>query len=155
MPVLKALDCWPALPIVIQYGGGADLDPPASDDYDNVVAALKQTARISSISLTVPSSLIEKLSAISEPFSGLEELDILPQDNVQLTLPSTFRWDPRLRTLHTTRTAFLSFPQLLSTLRNLIYLELHEIPRDGYLHPEAFVTAHQENPPLRIRDNLY
>ena len=141
MPVLKTLDCWPALPIVIQYGGVEDLSPPAPEDYDNVTAALKQTARISSISLTVPSSLIERLSAISEPFLGLEELDLLTQDNVQLTLPSTFRWGPRLRSLHSTRTAFLSFPQLLSTSRNLIYLALHEIPRGGYLQPEALANA--------------
>jgi hypothetical protein len=141
MPVLNTLDCGPALPIVIQYGGFPNLDPPGPEDYDNVIAALKQSARISSISLTVPSALIEKLSAISEPFSGLEELDILSQDNVQLTLPSTFRWGPRLRTLQSARTAFLSFPQLLSTSRDLVYLRLHEIPRDGYLHPEAFANA--------------
>ena len=141
MPVMKTLDCWPALPIVMEYEGGEDLDPPAPEDYDNVTAALKQTARISSISLTVPSSLIERLSAISEPFLGLEELDLLAQDNVQLTLPSTFRWGPRLRSLNSTRTAFLSFPQLLSTSRDLIYLGLHEIPRDGYLHPEVFANA--------------
>jgi hypothetical protein len=141
IPVLKTLDFWPALPIIIQYGGFPDLHPPAPEDYDNVIAALKQSARISSISLTVPSALIEQLSTISEPFSGLEELDILSQDNVQLTLPSTFRWGPHLRTLHSARIAFLSFPQLLSTSRDLVYLRLHEIPRDGYLHPEAFTNA--------------
>ena len=93
------------------------LDPPAPEDEDNIIAALKQSDRVSSISLTVTSSLLEKLSTISEPFSELEELVLLSQDNLQLTLPSAFRWGPRLRTLHSTRIAFPSLPQLLSPSR--------------------------------------
>jgi hypothetical protein len=141
MPVLKTLDCWPVLPIVIRYGGFPNLDPPAPEDHDNIIAALKQSGRIRSINLTVPNSLIEKLSAISEPFSELEELALLSQDNVQRSLPSTFRWGPRLRTLLSTRISFPSFPQLLSSSKDLVYLQLHEIPRDGYFHPEAFAGA--------------
>jgi hypothetical protein len=60
---------------------------------------------------------------------------------MQLTLPSTFRWGPRLRTLHSTRIAFPSFPQLLSPCHDLVDLQLHEIPSAGYFPPEAFANA--------------
>ena len=44
-----------------------------------------------------------------------------------LTLPSTFRWGPRLRTLHLTRIAIPALLQLLSSSRNLVDLQLHEV----------------------------
>ena len=141
MPVLKSLDCWPALPIILEYGGIPNLDPPAAQDDDNIIAALKQSGRVNSINLTITRSLFEKLSAISEPFSELEEMTVLSRDNIQLTLPSTFRWGPRLRTLHSTRIAFPSFPQLLLPCHDLVDLELHEIPSAGYFSPEAFANA--------------
>ncbi|KAH9042840.1 hypothetical protein EDB84DRAFT_897826 [Lactarius hengduanensis] len=102
-PVLKSLDYWPSFPIVVKYGGIPNLDPPAPEDDDNIMAALKQFGRVNSIRLTVTSSLLERLSAISEPFSELGELVLLSQDNMQLSLPNTFRWGPHLRTLHSTR----------------------------------------------------
>jgi hypothetical protein len=67
-PVSKTLDCWPALPIVVQYGGEAPFNPPAPEDEDNIVAALKHSDRVSSIDLTITSSLLDKLSAIEMPF---------------------------------------------------------------------------------------
>jgi hypothetical protein len=140
-PVLKALNYWPTIPIVVFYGGVPNLDPPAPEDDDNIIAALKQSGRVSSISLTATSSLIEKLSSISEPISELEELTLLSRENMQLTLPSTFRWGPRLRALHSTRIAFPSFPQLLLPSHNLVNIQLHEIPSAGYFSPEAFANA--------------
>ena len=142
-PVLKTLDIWPALPIIMEYGGFPNLDPPTREDDDNIIAAMKQSSRVSSISLTVTSSLFEKLPVISEPFSVLEELALLSQDTVDsnLTVPSTFRWGPRLRTLHLTGIAFLSFPQLLLPSQDLIDLQLHEIPGAGYFSPEEFANA--------------
>jgi hypothetical protein len=148
-PVLKFLDCWPALPIILQYGGLPSLSPPAAEDDDNIVAAMKQSSRVSSISLTVTSSLIEKLCAISEPFLELEELALLSRDEIQLTLPSTFRWGDRLRTLHSTRVAILSFPHLLSPCHGLVDLQLHEIPSAGYFSPEAFADTLSEMTQLR------
>ncbi|KAH8984740.1 hypothetical protein EDB92DRAFT_1468393 [Lactarius akahatsu] len=140
-PVLKSLDCWPTLPIVVQYGGLPDLDPPSPEDDDNIIAALKQSDRVNAISLTVTGSLFGKLSAISEPCSELEELVLQSRDNMQLTLPSTFRWGPHLRTLHSTRIAFPSLPQLLSHSHDLVDIQLHEIPSAGYFSPEAFANA--------------
>jgi hypothetical protein len=81
-PVPKALICWPALPIIVKYGGAPNLNPPAPEDDDNIIAALKQSDRVGFISLTVTSSLLRKLSVLSEPFSELEELALHSRDNM-------------------------------------------------------------------------
>ena len=140
-PVLKTLDFWPSLPIIVRYGGIPSLDPPAPQDDDNIISALKQSRRVSSIRLTVTGPLLEKLAAISESFSELEELSLLSLDNLQLTLPSTFRWGPLLRALRATNIAFVSLPQLLLPSENLVDLQMHEIPSVGYFSPEAFANA--------------
>ena len=143
-PVLKTLDFWPALPIIVQYGGFPNLYPPALEDDENIIAALKQYGRVSSISLTITSSLLERLPAISEPLLELEELTLLSQDRMQQVLPSTFRWGPLLRTLHSTRIAFPLLPQLLVPSQNLVDLQLHEIPISGYFSPDALANALSE-----------
>ena len=148
-PVLKCLNYWPALPVIVEYGGIPNLDPSSPEDDDNIIAALKQSGRVSSISLTVTSSLLEKLSAISEPLSELEELVLLSQGDVQRTLPSTFLWGPRLRTLHSTRIAFPSLPPLLLPCQDLVDIQLHEIPSSGYFSPESFTNALSGTPQLR------
>ena len=148
-PVLKSLDCWPTLPIIVEYGGVPNLDPPAPEDDDNIIAALKQSGRVSSINLTVTSTLLDKLSTISEPLSELEELVLLSQDNLRRTLPSTFLWGPRLRTLHSIGIAFPSLPPLLLPCQDLVDIRLHEIPISGYFPPEAFTTALSGTPQLR------
>jgi hypothetical protein len=140
-PVLKTLDCWPTLPIVVQYGGLRAACPPATEDEDNIVAALMQSDRIGSISLTVAGSLLEKLSAIERPFLELEELVLLSRDSVPLTLPNAFRWGLRLRTLHLTRAAIPTLPELLSPCTGLVDLQLHKIPKLGYFPPDAFANA--------------
>ena len=140
-PVLKTLDFWPRLPIIVRYGGVPNLDPPALDDDDNIIAALKEFDHVSSIHLTVTKSLLQKISAISEPLSELEDLSLLSFDVVQPTLPSTFRWGALLRTLHSTGIAFPSFPQLILPSQGLVDLQLHKIPSSGYFPPEAFADA--------------
>ena len=140
-PFLETLDLWPALPIIVEYGGVPNLDPPSPEDDDNIVAALKQSGRVSSIGLTFTSSLREKLSAISEPFTQLEDIVLCSQDNLQLTFPSSFHLGPRLRTVHLIRIAIPSFPRLLLPSQFLEDIQLHEIPISGYFPPEAFANA--------------
>jgi hypothetical protein len=104
-PVLKTLDSWPmaALPIVMEYGGSQALGSPAPEDDFNIITALKQSHRVSSISLTVTISLLEKLCTIRRPFVELEDLILLSRESIPLTLPRTFLWGPRLCRLHLTR----------------------------------------------------
>ena len=141
MPVLKSLDCWPPLPLVVNYGGSPILKCPVPEDEDDIMAALKQSDRVRSISLTVTDPLLEKLSTIYEPFSELEELVLFSRDNVQLTPSSAFRSGQLLRTLHLTQIAIPALPQLLSPAAGLIDLQLHEIPSVGYFSPEALTNA--------------
>ena len=127
-PVQKTLHVWPALPIVVEYGGLPTLDPPVPEDEDNIISALNQSDRVISISLTVTSSLMEKLSAIEKLFSELQDLVLLSRDRFPLALPITFRWGQGLRRLHSTG---IELPALLLPLYskfpiNLIDLQLHE-----------------------------
>ena len=130
-PVRESLDCWPALPIVVQYGGLPGLGPPTLHDENNIMAALRQSDRVVSISLTVTNSLLNELSTLKGVFSELQDLILLSQYSRQyyspLTLPSAFRWGQRLRRLHSTGIAFSAFLQpLYSSSTNLIDLQLHD-----------------------------
>ena len=146
---METLYLWPALPIVVQYGGSPASNPPVPEEEDNIVAALKQSDRISSISLTVTKSLLEKLSAIVRPFSELENLVLLCGDDVPLTLSSAFWWGPRLRNLHLTRVAIPKLLPLLCFSTGLVDLQLHEISEVDYIYPEVFASALSGMPHLR------
>jgi hypothetical protein len=125
--VLKALDYWLALPIVVNFGGSPALDPLAPEDEANITAALKQSGRVTSICLTVTGSLLEMFSEVEGSFLKLEDLVLLSRDSMQLTLPSTFRCGPRLRSLHLTRVSFPALTRLLYSSKNLVDLRLHEV----------------------------
>jgi hypothetical protein len=138
-PVQKTLDCWPAtMHIVLEYGGSTELVPPAPEDDDNIMTALKQSNRVTSISLTITRSLRGKLFAIERPFSNLEHLVLLSRDMERLMLPNTFRWGSRLRSLHLTR---IRVPQPLFASRNLVDIRLHKISDSWLCQPEALADA--------------
>jgi hypothetical protein len=132
-PVRSTLDCWPALPIVVQ----CRKSPPAGlspEEEDNVVAALQHHDRVRSIELQLTSSLGEKLSTqVNEPFSELEDLVLHFHWEFPSTWPpfptSPFRWisGSRLRVLHLTDISLPSLPQLLSSSPNLVDLRVHDI----------------------------
>ena len=140
-PVLKTLDCWPTLPIVVHYGGSPSLQPPTPGDEGNIIVALKHSDRVTSIRLTVTSSLLERLSAIERPFSELEDLVLLSQDSVPLTLPSTFMWGSRLRRLYSTKIAVPELLALLYSSKNLVDLHLHEVLNHFDFLPEVLMNA--------------
>ena len=140
-PVQKNLDCWPALPIVVQYGGLPALGPATPEDEDNIVAALKQSDRVISISFIITKSLLKKLSTIEGNFSELRDLVLLSRDGKPLTMPNAFRWGQHLRRLHSTGVAFPALLQLLSSSTNLIDLQLHEVFFPWQFSPEMFMKA--------------
>jgi hypothetical protein len=149
-PVLKTLDCWPGLPIVVRYGGSRAFGTrPTPQDEDNITAALKQSDRVSSIALTVTDSLLKKLSTIERPFSELEDLVLIPRDTVTLTLPSTFLWGSRLRFLHLTRIASPALLPLLRSSRNLVDLQLHDVLKPSHFSSDALTNALSELTQLR------
>src|ERR1700761_9067646 len=48
-PVSQTLYCWPDIPIIVQYGGSPTLDPPGPEEEGDIMVALKQSGRVSSI----------------------------------------------------------------------------------------------------------
>ena len=152
IPILNTRDCWPTLPITVNFGGSPALKPPTLEDEDDIVASLKQPSRVTSISLTVRHSLLKKFSAVKWPFSKLEDLVLLSRDSVQLTLPSYFQWGPRLRRLHLTGIVFPTLLQRISYSRCLVDIQLHllEISHTiGGLSPGAFANALSRTPQLQ------
>ncbi|KAI0293316.1 hypothetical protein B0F90DRAFT_1928273 [Multifurca ochricompacta] len=80
-PVRRTLDCWPALPISIKYGGVVGRPPPALKDEDNIIAALEHPARTSKIQLFLTKSLFDKLAALKQqPFPALEYFLLISHD---------------------------------------------------------------------------
>ena len=139
-PVLKTLDCWPALPIVVQYSGCQIVDSPTSEDEDNVVAALKHSDRICSISLIVTRSLLKKLGTSVHSFPELEDLVLLCRSDPYMPFPPNFRWGTCLRSLNLTGISLSTLPQLLSASPNLVDLQLHDIISTRQRFPQNFAS---------------
>jgi len=152
-PVGRSLDCWPALPIALWYPRLVLWRPLASADEDNVISALKYSDRIREINLTMTSSLLEKLAAlVQEPFPSLEYLRMGSQEMLgSVVLPNEFLGGstPRLRQIDLSGTAFPSLPRLLLSTRDLVSLQLDEIPDTGYFSPEALATGLGATPQLK------
>ena len=143
-PVRNRLDCWPNLPIVMQYGlfRGPNPNPLASGDEDEIVAALQNLGRIWKIQLTMTAPLSEKLATKTQgPFPELELLDLTAQSETGLVLPRQFLNGEarRLHILRMARIALPALPQLLSSAKSLVSLQLEAIPSSGYIPPDVLV----------------
>jgi hypothetical protein len=142
-PVRKLLDCWPPLPLAIQYGGLPGRDPPAPEDEDNIIAALQHTKQIWKIELTLTNILLEKLEPMMrEPFPLLSHLEI-SHYNTGGVLPGTLLGGstPCLRVIHVYDIAFPVLPRLHLSVKTVTSLGLIGIPNDGYFSPETIVTS--------------
>lgn len=140
-PVEKTLDCWLTFPIVVRYNGTA---PPSPNDEESIVTALQHRDRICEIDLVLQGPLSEKVSKImQEPFPLLERVALRSCDSAALVLPSTFLGGstPHLRILHLDSIAFPALPQLLSSARDLVDLQLQRVQSTGYISPEALVAG--------------
>lgn len=146
-PVRKNLHCWPAFPIVIDYhvywNPGSDKGFLPNDE-DNLIAALEHSDRVRSIKLTLPSSLLEKVAtAIRDPFPTLALLRLSSEDKNVAIIPRTFlgRSAPSLREIYLEGIPFPTLPTLLISASDLVNLQLHNIPNNGYISPEAMITG--------------
>ena len=145
-PVRNSLDCWPNLPIVIQYGPfrGPNPDPLASGDEDEIVAALQNPGRICKIQLTLTAPLSDKLATKTQgPCPSLRLLDLTAQSETGLVLPRQFLSGeaPHLVILHMVKIVLPALPQLLLSAQNLISLQLEAIPSSGYIPPDVLVNS--------------
>ena len=124
----------------MEYSGSSELNPPVPEDEENILAALNRSDLVSSIHLTLTKTFLKKLSSTEGHFSELEDLVLLSQSNVPLTLPRTFRWGPCLRRLHSTRVTFSAPLPLLLSSRDIVDIHLHDFEH-RHLSPKALADA--------------
>ena len=150
-PVRNALDFWPSLPLVIKsYRGLSRLQYTS-----NIIAALKQQNRVYEIDIDgMPQLFLKKIRAIKleGPFPKLTSLRLRdPFCRNEVVLPDLFLSGPapRLRELYLCGVTFPALEKLLMSTHDLVNLTLLDIPRSGYISPEAMVTYLSALPRLK------
>jgi len=144
-PVKEFLGIWPALPIVIRYGGPSKLT--SLEDEENLVIALRQPDRIHEIGLTTTVSLGRRVVAEMRKTMPLLKSLVLAARNddgeIPVHLPVDFLGGsaPVLSRLFLDGVAFRALPKFLLSTTNLASLELMHFHRSGYFSPEAIVEA--------------
>ena len=148
-PVRKYLDVWPTIPINIDYFIKTVEGIDDKIDEDNLIVALGHTDRVSSICSVerepTGARLLRKMvTVMQEPFPALTHLllSVFPSKDVPV-LPSEFlgRSAPCLQKIVLSGIPFPALPVLLLSTSHLVQLHLHDIPRTGYIPPEAMVAA--------------
>ena len=147
-PVKGMLDVWPALPLIVT--GVVALSSDAG--RDNVIAALGQSNRICRVDLELAGYQVEEvLAPIQVPFPELTDLRLMSFDS-EPVIPDSFLDGsaPRLRSLELNGISFPGLPNLLLSTNRLVNLRLVNIPRSGYISPEAMATLLSMFSSLRI-----
>ena len=138
-PVRMHLSCWPVLPIILEY------DSLTRSDEDHLIAALEHSSRVCKLSLTVKNSQVAKLvTVMQEPYPALEYLGLtFSSRRTAPALPGRFLGGsvPHLRVLEFEAVPFPALPALLASANDLEELRLDDIPKSGYISPEAMVAA--------------
>jgi hypothetical protein len=142
-PVKKSLGIWPSFPIVINYAGIPWTD--IMQRYD-IIAALEHPDRVRYLALDLPDWFVGMLdTVIQRPFPVLTHLIIhSPEgDEDPPLLPAEFLGGsaPRLQEISLSFISFPELPILLSSARDLVTLNLRDIPPTGYISPEAIVAC--------------
>ena len=141
--LVKTLDIWPELPIVIHVDDNRICQPPSVTD---VISVLKRHDRVCKIYIgTVPNSFLEEVAMMSEPFPALIELELVsfnPDAPILPALPDSFLCGsvPSLRRLTLWGIPFPGIGKLLSSTRDLVTLSLGFFPTSGYISPDSMVA---------------
>ncbi len=143
-PVRKNLGIWPSFPIIIDH----DPYPKRGitpNNEDNVIAALEHSGRVSYLRIYATESQLGKIvTAMQEPFPLLTRLEFfsLGYGNAPV-LPAEFLGGsaPCLQTIYLRSIPFPTLPTLLLSTSDLVTLQLYNIPRTGYISPEAMVVG--------------
>ena len=136
-PARDTLDVWPTLPLFIKCNRPAE-------SVDNIIAVLERSDRLREIDLIVQGSELGRLSAAMQvPFPELTALALWLNGKPMTVFPDSFlgRSAPRLEYLWLEGIPFPSLPKLLLSATHLVSLYLYNIPRSGYIPPEAMATA--------------
>ncbi|KAF8502722.1 hypothetical protein F5888DRAFT_1904326 [Russula emetica] len=145
-PARDTLDIWPPLLLIVRDTKKVFMDEPSS--VDNIIAALERNDRVCQIQLSYStSSQLEYVTdspALQKPFPELTHLYLSIDDRrLEPILPDSFLGGtaPRLRSLYLYDITFPALPKLLLTATHLVYLNLYDIPRSGYIPPEVMATS--------------
>jgi hypothetical protein len=138
----KALEVWPALPIVIRRQGGIS----RAQGANNIIAALELHNRVCEIDFdNIPNTLLEQIMKMEDPFPVLTSLVLCHRSrNINAPpLPGLFLGGsaPRLQILTLVGITFPALPKLLSSTHDLVTLSLWDIPLSGYISPDTIVTG--------------
>ena len=147
----KALDIWPALPIVIDAFAMA-----SKEDVTNVIGVLRRHNRVCKIyyrKWEFQENFLKELAAIDKPFPALTSLELCDAGAGQdvPVFPDSFLGGsaPRLRLLRLYGIPYPSVGKLLSSTTNLVQLFLWNIPHSGYIAPETIVPCLSMLPRLK------
>jgi hypothetical protein len=144
-PARDTLDVWPALPIIVSgctYVLGTD----------NVITVLGQSNRVCRVHLLGFDQQSEEVfTAMQVPFPELTDLRLSSLFTTSV-IPDSFLDGsaPRLRFFTLDSIPFPGLPKLLSSATHLVQLWLENIPRSGYILPEAMVALLSVLSSLRI-----
>ena len=136
--VWDSLDIWPPLPLAIH---AVDNERPGM--YNIVTVLEKHNDRVCQIKLTPESSELEYF--MHKPFPELTHLLIgmYNFNGAMPKLPDSFLGGtaPRLRSIRLGGVPFPGLPNLLLSATHLVHLDVHFIPRTGYIPPEATANS--------------
>ena len=137
------MECLPPFPIIVDYLTSADFRSPATDCYDDIIAALEHSGRVRTIKLAVTNSLLGMLASVmQEPFPALTTLCLTSKDPNAPVVPTVFLSGPapHLQQIFLEGVSFQTLPTLLSSATNLVDLQLKDIPQSGYISPVVMAT---------------
>jgi len=134
------LDIWPELPIFVH-----DFGYSSKRAGDDIVAALRLNHRVSGIRLDNTSDSGWEIFAplMQHSFPALTHLWIKPYRPIRNAISHSFLGGsaPCLQVLEVVHLPFPGLPELLSSATNLVRLGYDNIPRSGYISPQAMVTG--------------
>jgi len=127
---------------VIKEGG----DPTSLGwDAGNIIMALKNSGRVSEISLPrLTSTLLGRVAVVVQaPYLALTSLELSLTDETAAVLPDLFLGGsaPRLQKLDLYNVPFPALTKLLSSATHLVYLRILDVPNFAYISPEAMATC--------------
>jgi hypothetical protein len=144
--VEEMLDIWPQLPVYVEAIGGFI----TKEERDDCIAALGLNRWVSGIRLEKTSRLAFEtlLPLMQHPSPALTHLTVQPENSIANEIMNGMSRSflggssrPSLRVLDLVFFPFPALPELLLSATNLVRLWYDDIPRSGYISPQAMVTA--------------
>jgi len=144
-PITEILDVWAVLPIVIARRTWRDNQRTSC--ASNIIAALdsENHKRICEIDLLhIPNSFWQRFAgAMQKPFPKLTYLELRLNENEVSALSDSFLGGsaPHLQVLRLRCIPFAAIQKLILSAKDLVDLQLVNIPNSGYISPQVMATC--------------